>query len=33
MVHLVPRGIRGLGEVLLGRVVRNNNALIKGIAG
>jgi circadian clock protein KaiC len=33
MVQLVPTGIRGLDEILLGGIVRNNTALIKGIAG
>ncbi|HXW29852.1 MAG TPA: ATPase domain-containing protein [Xanthobacteraceae bacterium] len=33
MVQLVPTGIRGLDEILLGGIVRNNTALVKGIAG
>jgi circadian clock protein KaiC len=33
MVQLVPTGIRGLDEILLGGIVRNNTALIKGITG
>ena len=33
MVQLVPTGIRGLDEILLGGIIRNNTALIKGIAG
>jgi circadian clock protein KaiC len=33
MVQLVPTGIRGLDEILLGGIIRNNTALVKGIAG
>jgi circadian clock protein KaiC len=33
MVELVPTGIRGLDEILLGGIVRNNTTLVKGIAG
>jgi circadian clock protein KaiC len=33
MVQLVPTGIRGLDEILLGGIIRNNTALVKGISG
>jgi circadian clock protein KaiC len=33
MVELVPTGIRGLDEILLGGIIRNNTVLVKGIAG
>jgi len=33
MVQLVPTGIRGLDEILLGGIIRNNTVLVKGIAG
>jgi circadian clock protein KaiC len=33
MVQLVPTGIHGLDEILLGGIIRNNTALVKGIAG
>jgi len=33
MVQLVPTGIRGLDEILLGGIIHNNTVLVKGIAG
>jgi len=33
MVQLVATGIRGLDEILLGGIIRNNTTLVKGIAG
>jgi circadian clock protein KaiC len=33
MVQLVSTGIRGLDEILLGGIIRNNTALVKGISG
>lgn len=29
MVQLVPTGIRGLDEILLGGIIRNNTVLVK----